>query len=154
MLNVEQFREFIVVPTLHSIGLYSKAAEQLLIATALVETNLTFIKQLGSGPALGVYQIEPNTERDVWENFLNHRSQLGSKVAELKLGIDDELIGNLYYATAIARICYYRIPAPLPKENDISGMAHYWKNYYNTSLGAGTVLKFVERSKQIFEGNI
>ena len=44
----------------------------------------------------------------------------------------------------MARIKYWRVPKKLPVENDIEGMAKYWKDYYNTSLGKGTPEKFIK----------
>jgi len=35
----------------------------------------------------------------------------------------------------MARVHYLRQPAKLPAENDIPGMAAYWKKYYNIRSG-------------------
>ncbi len=60
------------------------------------------------------------------------------------LGIKhDRLIYDLRYCCAIARLKLYMIPAPLPAENDIEGMADYWKKYYNSSKGKGSVKDFI-----------
>jgi hypothetical protein len=40
-------------------------------------------------------------------------------------------------ACAFARIYYIRIPQAIPKE--LGAQAAYWKKYYNTTAGAGTV---------------
>lgn len=39
----------------------------------------------------------------------------------------------------MCRLLYRRIKEPLPHERDVLGMARYWKRYYNTSLGKGSV---------------
>lgn len=57
------------------------------------------------------------------------------------------------YSGLAARLFLLNIPSEIP--GDIAGQAMYWKRYYNTELGAGTVEKFIEdvealRSK---EGN-
>jgi hypothetical protein len=151
MLSLTQFRDHIIKPTLLNLDLYSKAAERLLLGTALTESGLTFLKQFGEGPALGVYQMEPNTEQDIWNNYLNYRDDLADKIRELKIGMNTELIGNLYYATAMCRIHYLRVPKPLPDEEDIAAMSNYWKTYYNSGLGKGKSFDFVEKAKPAFD---
>lgn len=151
MLDIEQFRDLVIAPTLASIGLYSKSAERLLLATAVIESNLTYIKQVGGGPALGLFQMEPATERDIWDNYLKYKKDLAEKVESLRFHIDGELVGNMYYAAAMCRVHYLRVKAPLPQPEDQAGMAKYWKKYYNTHLGAGTEKKFIERTKVIFQ---
>jgi hypothetical protein len=144
-LDPRQFRAFAVRPTLQRLGLWSHSAENLLVGTALTESGLRALVQDG-GPALGVYQIEPATHRDVLTNFLDYRLGLAEKVRELRArepDPDEQLITNLAYATAICRVIYYRRPEPLPDADDIEGLGAYWKQHYNTPRGAGTVTRFV-----------
>ena len=58
-LDASHLREVVIKPALPEIELWSPAAEELVLGTAIVESRLSFIKQLGSGPALGLWQIEP-----------------------------------------------------------------------------------------------
>ena len=149
----EKFQISIIRPVLDYLAPeipYSKAAEHLLLGTAVQETRLRYLFQLGAGPALSHYQIEPRTHDDIWLHWLNqyqHRA-IAEKVRGL-LGVPPEpenqhlaLAGNVFYATAMCRVFYRRIPAPLPKVGDVWAMAQYWKKYYNTRLGAGTVEEF------------
>lgn len=141
-----QLRDLVIRPTLKHIGMWSEAAENLLLGTIFQESaGGKYIKQLGTGPALGIYQIEPDTNADVWNNYIEYRVTLWDKVAMLMTGEDDkhQLVTNLSYQTAIARLIYYRAPFALPDANDINGLAHYWKQHYNTVLGAGTVEEFI-----------
>jgi hypothetical protein len=39
----------------------------------------------------------------------------------------------------MCRVHYLRVKEALPTENDAAGMASYWKRYYNTVLGKGTI---------------
>ena len=48
------------------------------------------------------------------------------------------------YATAVARLIYWRVPRPLPAANNLDGLAAYWKTHYNTRLGDGREPKFVQ----------
>jgi len=144
--NLIQFREELVVPTLHSISKYSPAAVNLLLGTMAQESAFgKYIKQRGKGPALGVYQMEPATHNDIRDNYIAHRRDL--KQLFLELGYTeftpDKLLYDLRYATIFTRLHYARVPAPLPARGDIAGMADYWKQYYNTPLGKGTTEEFI-----------
>ncbi len=146
-INPAQLRELIVQPVLKHLELHTLAAENLVVGTALVESNAGYLAQI-KGPAFGLWQMEPATHDDVWKNFLAYRHRLSALVKELELpdwyGNDArELAGNLYYAAAMCRVHYYRVPERLPEPQDAQGMAQYWKTYYNTHLGAGSVLKAI-----------
>ena len=65
-------------------------------------------------------------------------------------GNPEELVRNQLYAAAMCRIFYARIPALLPAENDWRGMGEYWKRYYNTRLGKGTVDGFMQKAAPVF----
>ncbi|MCG8689693.1 MAG: hypothetical protein MI806_00645 [Minwuiales bacterium] len=147
MLNIGQFRARVVRPVLETIGLHSMAAENLLLGTAAQESNFRHLVQLGGGPALGLYQMEPATHDDIWENYLAFRGERAAKVEGfLVLDQDrtEQLVWNLAYATAMCRIHYLRVPSPLPAPDDVQGLGRYWKEFYNTSQGRGTVDEFVE----------
>lgn len=54
------------------------------------------------------------------------------------------LLGNLYYQTAMARCKYLMIPEPLPPADDVEALAVYWKKWYNSEAGKGTVQGAIE----------
>lgn len=148
-MNEGQLREHIIWPVLEDMGLASESAVELLILTAATESHMgKYIKQV-RGPALGIYQMEPQSHDDVWENFLHYKADLSAKVRKWELEqafpYDNsyQMAGNLYYATAMARVFYLRFDKRLPDHNDIEGLAQYWKKYWNTPLGAGTVEKAI-----------
>lgn len=150
MIDREHLREQVIRPTLRWLGLWSEAAEALLIGTAAQESaGGRYLRQLGGGPALGIYQMEPATHADIWRNYLAHRGALARKVRELRCAVSpfvdpvQELAGNLYYATAMTRIHYLRVPEPLPDAGDLEALADYWKQHYNTALGAGQPDEFL-----------
>lgn len=150
-MDKKQFKEYIIRPTLKEIGLHSLAAENLLLGTALVESNLEYVQQLGGGPAIGVYQMEPATHRDIWNNYLRHRPDLANCVNDFLSPSYDKLYqlrGNLHYATAMARVHYLRVPKALPLADDAEGLAQYHKDYYNTHLGKTDVSKSIEHFKR------
>ena len=154
-MNISQFRKFIVRPTLHYIDLYSPAAENILIGSATHESaGLEYISQITNGsmndlgPGIGPYQIEHDTHVDQFDNYLNFpgNKKLLDRVLMLRGGWPDEdhqLATNFTYATAIARVKYYRDAEPLPDAGDLNGLAWYWKRVFNTMAGAGTVEKFI-----------
>ncbi len=152
MINAQELRQHVIRPTLHILSLWSQAAENLLMGTAAIESNLgTHLIQV-NGPALGIFQIEPATHASIWENYIAYRSAF----ADLLLGMagsasvqngkvdDKQLITNLGYATAIARIIYYSKPEKLPEHNDLTGLSQYYKKHFNTPLGKSTPKKFVQ----------
>jgi hypothetical protein len=50
---------------------------------------------------------------------------------------DNDTLGILF-----ARLHYMRIPTPIPAS--IEDQAHYWKQHYNTPLGAGTTSQYLQ----------
>lgn len=145
LFTPQDLRRKIVKPALEVIGLWSPAAEDLMLGTALQESGLRYTHQLG-GPARGLWQMEPATHDDIWLNFLRFRSTLRDKVLTLGSTVE-ELETDHAYACAMARIKYYRSPLPLPVYGDVDGYAHYWKQIYNTSGGDGTEKQFVANYK-------
>jgi hypothetical protein len=137
----------VIRPSLITIALWSPAAEQLLLGTAIHESQGFRLRKQNNGPALGIFQMEPYTHDDIWKTYLRYHSTLSAQIASLlsnpKANKLHELEFNDKYAAAMARIKYARSKAPLPAVNDIRGMAAYWKRYYNTYLGKGTVKQFI-----------
>lgn len=161
-MNMQQIHDFVVYPTLKYLELNSEAARRLLMGTIAHESKGFFIDQvLGPtdrqlGPAYGLFQIEPATHDDVWVNFLSYRPDLQKRMEALRASFPAshiQLATNLYYATAVARYLYYRRPEALPKADDDEGLAEYWKSWYNSELGSGTITKFLydyrERAKDL-----
>ncbi len=139
MLNNEQLRELIIKPALSKLNMYSDKAVELLIFTCAVESNGgTYLKQL-KGPALGIYQMEPTTYNDIWQNYIRNRVdislQLSNQFNAYRMQSETRMIYDLYYATAMARIFYRRIQEDTPEKEDIDGIWAYYKKYWNTELG-------------------
>lgn len=150
-INKTQLRDAIT-KVLTYLELNSPAAVELLMMTAAQESALgNYIKQI-KGPALGIFQMEPATEKDIWDRYLSKHQKLADKVQALRNTIQitglPDLETDLDYQIAIARIFYYRIPAALPSETDIVGMANYYKKYFNTYLGKATVNEVIQNYKK------
>jgi hypothetical protein len=137
-INIGQLKYCVVEPAISALGLNSAAALNLVTGTALAESGGVYLKQLGTGPALGLWQVEPATEQDIWTNFLKYRADLSSRVHGLLCGgpTTPQLVWNLAYCAAICRLKYYRAPDALPGARDAAAMADMHKRIYNSALGA------------------
>lgn len=127
----------------------------LLLGTAAAESRLIYRRQFGDGPARGLCQMEPATASDIFENYLRFRADrfrglvrawLDEEDVQFRVPSNDELANDLEayddFAFAMARVHYLRVSDPIP--DTINGQAAYWKEFYNTSAGAGTVEKYME----------
>ena len=142
--SVRQFSQEIVKRALEYLGAYSKEAHILVLGTALTESELQYLRQIGGGPALGYFQMEPDTEQDIWENFLRHRKSLFKKVTDIiipAMDIEQQLAFNPIYAACMCRIHYLRVKEPIPDADDTLALSRYWKDHYNTRNGSGSVDK-------------
>ena len=152
-MSPRHFRLFIVRPILLRMEMWSEAAENLLWGTAVHESGgLRWIDQVTGpgdatpGPARGFYQIEPATLDDLYTSTLAFRPNLRALMWSFEAprpGRHEQLATNPGYATAAARLLYWRIRAPLPAAEDLDGLARYWKTYWNTEKGRGTPAQFV-----------
>ena len=147
----EQFRD-LIERTLENMDMYSRSAVNLLLGTAAQESHFgTYLRQLGGGPALGVFQMEPDTEVDIWNNYLRYRLKLACTIQVCtSVGCSSiiALEGNLPYQIVMARIHYKRINEPLPDADDIDGLAQYWNQHYNRNPLAGTEEEFIRNYKK------
>lgn len=153
---IAQIATLVVQPALRAINLYSRAAELLVLGTGAHESaGYSCIAQVGGGPALGYWQMEPATHNDLWGNWLRFHSEIGgavrSMVAPAGIGAGDgfpiasQLPWNARYAAAMCRVHYFRSPFTLPTDEPTAlQLANIWKTYYNTSRGAGTATEFID----------
>ncbi|XP_078359539.1 uncharacterized protein LOC144644012 [Oculina patagonica] len=109
------------------------------------------------GQASGTYR--PGYHGGIWQvDYIGYREtviQQGLRKYWLRikeiLGIDwtqtewEDLEKPLYSGLA-ARLFLARLSAPIP--SDLPSQAWYWKTYYNTAAGKGTVQKFIEDVEQ------
>lgn len=158
MYDVQDLIDEIIIPTLNQLGIKrgDNADRNLLLGTFAQESNLgKYTKQIGGGCALGIGQVEPATNQLVLNWLIENNMPLYRHVMDIRGETNFErnivtadinrvaLQFNDKYNCAIARCLYLSIAVALPDENDIIGMANYWKSYYNRG-GKGTVDEFVE----------
>jgi hypothetical protein len=158
MIDAKQLRDLVIIPTLEAMeklwpGANTPAAVNLLLGTAFQESRATYLKQIGAGPALGIFQIEPATEQDMWDNYLNSRKDKADFVLSLARRDGNrrmDMICNLAYQVCVARIKYWRTKAVLPTNpNDIPALGKVWNDFYNTNPLVGTVEEFVKAYPKI-----
>lgn len=164
-LDPGQLLHHVVRPALKVLDLPGGVlAEKLVMGTAAQESDgFRYIHQLGKGPGLSLWQIEPATARDTL--FRCSRPYWGAvhslaaarplpKAWPETSGIDtvvEQLHGNLYLGAAMCRLVYYMKPFKWPetgmgttRPNDAATWcAVTWKRYYNTIKGAGTETQFL-----------
>ena len=130
-------------------------ARQLMLGTCATETNLGqdlrqggYSMQSDEG-AFGFWQMELSTCEDIWTRLIIKKPMLYCKMNKL-LGVlshKDALIGNIYYACAMARLQYARHKEPLPAADDLMAQGVYYKKYFN-GFGKGTHEKYVADYKR------
>lgn len=129
---------------------------QLLLGTWAAENGAMHRKQIGGGPARGLFQMEVVTARDIFGNYLRYRYDRHMDLVDTFLEKEDvqfytppdtDLAFYLEhyddFACAMARLHYLRDPEPIP--DTLRGRAEYWKRIYNTPAGAGTVEHYLSQ---------
>lgn len=152
-----ELRSLVIVPTLQKMAVYvpaldGPAARNLLLGTVAQESGGKFLAQWPSGPGAGLWEIEPATHDDLLKNTLAYMPALQALTGSMLSAAFDahfQLISNLHYGCAIARLLYYRVRERLPAADDVQGLARYWKTYFNTAAGAGTVDQFVTNFRNL-----
>ena len=154
LLNEPQVKD-LIDRVLKKMDLHSPEASDLVYKTGKVESGYKYIRQI-KGPARGLFQCESWVAVDICKNYLAYRKSLMRKVADatkVKLSYFVEpkeedwsyiLETNIAAQIAMCRLHYRRIPKPLP--SSLEGQAKYWKKYYNSMAGRGTVEDFLVRS--------
>lgn len=156
-LDIAQLRKYIIKPSLDAIGLWSVSAEQLVAGTGLVESGYSYMHQMGAGPAISFFGIEPLTYGDLQRVLVTRHQDIHDLICKF-LSMSDiptnsgYLAGNLYAATIFCRLKYYFNPKPLPQADDYYGMAKYHKEIYNTANGATDIDKSTGMFRSIVKG--
>ena len=140
-----------VRPTLKHMGMWSQAAENLLLGTAARESGLGFHLKMANTQALGIYQVSPRMHRNIWDRYLAPKSDLSSLVRGLASQREflshphHELATNLAYATAIAWLVYWRQNPEISKIDcgDINGLGRLWQKHFHSRC-PGTIQSFVD----------
>jgi hypothetical protein len=148
---------------------YSESAVELLMLTAAAESELgRYIVQVG-GPARGIFRMEPETQYDIYINYLVYHEGLLHKVNSFASDANRyelDSVGNIPFQIVYARVYYLRVAERLPEIHylrvdpekggtqriltvrTMHALAKYWKRYYNTPKGKGTVDGAVQKYRR------
>lgn len=155
----------IIKEVLAPLALYSDNAEALLLGIAATETNFGhFRRQLGfenrplKQGGLGIYQMELATANSIlYDYLLTNNHSLYKMIINLKdadASLEQSLMNNDNFATGMCRCFFLRFNEPIPNKLNVTALACYWKKYYNTSLGKGSIDVFIEKyNKYVANGN-
>lgn len=128
-------------------SLNTLAAQQGVLGIGNTESaGYRYIQQIGNGPALGFWQMEPATHNDLWLNFIRFRPALQTALDKLLGGqppTPQRLVDTPLYAAAMCRVQLYRSPLALPAAHNATAWAQFWKTQYNTIKGAGIAAQAV-----------
>ena len=149
-MDVAQLRDVIIKPTLIALGLYSPSAVNLLLGTCAQESQMgkyLIQQKIGFRGGIGIFQMQAPAFMTTWDKMLAPNILMRGKLKAL-LGYDikpqpERMASDLLLATAMTRLYYAAINSALPEPDDVNGLAHYWKIYYNSAIGAGTTQQFV-----------
>jgi hypothetical protein len=119
----------------------------LLMITAHESGGFTYCKQNG-GPALGLFQMEPPT----FEHVMGYIKRTGKFPAVNTNTPIERLVIDVEFAAAMARVYLWTFPEPLPKPDDLEGLALYAKKYWNTDQGAASAEKYLNDFKRYVWG--
>ena len=133
----------IIEYTLKDLKMYSKDAALLVFRTGAAESGYRHLEQV-RGPAVGFFQVEPDTINDTIDNYLKFRESKLNHLIKRGLDLDDpvnSVLCSIYLQVAFCRYKYWRCPEAIPK--GLVPQAKYWKKIYN-GPGKGTIEHFVE----------
>jgi hypothetical protein len=154
-INPNQLQRDIIVPALQLLGMDSPSARMLLLGTAAQESRCGhYVRQLGTGPAVGIFQMEPATYRDIWNNYIAYHPEIQKALAARwpMQPLAEEMVTDLLLAAVMCRLHYRRVKSKLPNHDDVRALANYWKEHYNTHQGRGTVDEFEKHFIAMYSG--
>lgn len=148
-VNRQQLRD-IIQNTMKYLGVPNvKKTTDLLMLTAQIESDLGHYYRQVKGPAVGVFQIEPTTEKSIWNDYLKYRKPLAKKIESLrtktKIG-SNELEWNIAYSSALAHVLY-RWRGVNPDTMTTAEMLEAYKKAFNTTKGKSTLHKSLKKIK-------
>lgn len=123
-------------------------AVHLLLETAAAETNLGKTKDTTKLGGMGLTQFDKLPFQDIKDRV----SMADYMIIKDKMGINLEWVEwehlryNPLLAFLFTRLKYKKIPEEIPKT--LEGRASYWKRWYNSELGKGTLGHYLEANKK------
>lgn len=155
-LYLQHVRELWVRPALAALpaSLNTLSRQQGVLGIGNKESGYRYIKQVGAGPALGFWQMEPETHDDMWRNFIRYRPELQAALLGILAGAKPDparLVDRPIYSAAMCAVHTNRAKDKIPAANDAPGWAVFWKHNYNTESGAGVAAEAVPYFREAME---
>lgn len=166
-MDIRHYQNTVIDPVLLAMGgrFYSPDASILLCAIANHESARgQWVAQLEGGPAAGLFQIEPDTARDIIHRylfqkrpdlkqqidigFLSHFSSPVNWPADTPNALRNACLRDRFLNVVLARLKLAMDLEPLPKlaglsvENAIDAAYHYYKRIYNSPGGDAELHEF------------
>ena len=136
----------------------SPDARNLLLATAIAETGMRARFQDKGGDAIGLFQIEYGTYRDLWRRAIPVRHPKLYNAMRTRFGdkknnaiMFEDLQKNDVLSALFARVKYFEIGEPIPSASDIDAQAEYYKRIYNTAKGKANIEKFKKMKSEFLK---
>ena len=151
LLTPKEMADEVIIPTLTPLKLNNKpSVVPLLLGTCAVESNFGKYNRQILGPALSVFQIEPFTFYDIKNRRNSYFMKAGYNTIKLKA---EDMLDDLKLSCLVCRLKYLDTPKPLPNSpDDVEALARYWKQFYNTRLGKGSIEDFIEKYNRYILG--
>ena len=122
-------------------------AKKLVIETAVAETGLGAISDKTIGAGIGLTQFDKLPFKDTKNRGMRFRTKIKAELGvDIQLVNWDDLRYNPFLCLLFTRIFYLLRKPKIPAT--IEGRAAYWKKWYNTRLGKGTVEHYLNMNKK------
>ena len=142
---------------------YGEAVARLLMGTAATESLLRYRRQIGFSMdklpgAWGLWQTEQHAVIDSIRYLWRRGDVLANAARFVDLAelFHSDMLTTMRrihdddrFAVLFARLHYLRVAESVP--DDLRGQAWYWKRYYNTRLGKGTIDGYIRNWQTIVE---
>jgi hypothetical protein len=155
-LDLDDFHFYVLDPTLkwlHPEVPYTANGYHITRETLWHESDgLTYIAQVGGGPARGLGQCERHTFDWLTKDYLpNQKPALWAKFGAISpnwpsIGFD-ELTWNLRLAVALVRVRYLPDPEPIP--STIVKRAAYWGRVYQTTNDPVKIQAYIDHARRM-----
>jgi hypothetical protein len=131
------------------------AANKLILGTIAAETSFAEFPDptpFGAGSGLCQFDLvgfEGVLQRTRQHNIVTLKNEFDIDIQKVTY---EMLEYNPLLSVIFCRLFYKLIPEEIP--DSLSGMAYYWKKYYNTHLGKGTEQKFIANYNHYIKGAV
>lgn len=145
---------------------YGESVARLLMGTAATESLLKDRRQRGFSDerldgAWGLWQTEQGAVADS-VRYLRRRGDVlanAARFVDLSEVFHSDMLTTMRrihdddrFAVLFARLHYLRVASSVPE--DLRGQAGYWKMYYNTRLGKGTIDGYIRNWQTLVEPHL